>query len=55
MKSNKLTLLLLFVLALTTAGCAIAGGIFKGGFIIGLIIAVIVIGLLMKMFGGRGA
>jgi hypothetical protein len=30
------------------------GGIFKGGFILGLIIAVIVIGLLFKAFSGRG-
>jgi hypothetical protein len=55
MKRNYIDLLLAFVIVLATAGCAVVGGIFKGGFIIGLIVAIIVIGLLVKMFGGRGA
>lgn len=36
------------------AACDLAQGIFQGGFIIGLIVAVIVIGLLFKVFRGRG-
>lgn len=48
------SLFVVFALAMLTAGCGLAAGIFKGGFIIGLIIAIIVIGLLIKMFGGRG-
>jgi uncharacterized membrane protein len=47
-------LLAVAALCLATAGCAVAGGIFKGGFIIGIIIAVVVIVLLMRLFGGRG-
>ena len=48
-------LLVVAMVSMLTAGCALAGGIFKGGFIIGIIIAVIVLGLIFKMFGGRGA
>ena len=47
-------LLTVFLLCLVSAGCGLAAGIFKGGFIIGLIIAIVVIGLLVKLFSGRG-
>lgn len=48
------TLFTVFLLCVATAGCGLAAGIFKGGFIIGLIIAIVVIGLLVKLFSGRG-
>lgn len=52
--SNRTTLLILAALSLALGGCGVIGGIFKGGFIIGLIVAIIVIGILVKLFGGRG-
>lgn len=42
------------LLALTAAGCDLAQGIFKGGFIIGIIVAVVIVGILIKLFSGRG-
>jgi hypothetical protein len=41
-------------IALLVAGCDLAQGIFKGGFIIGIIVAVIIVGILFKMFSGKG-
>lgn len=49
-------LLRLFILLLITVpigACELAGDIFQGGLILGIIIAVIVIALVMKLFGGR--
>lgn len=51
---NTLRAALMMLVAVTLGGCGLAAGIFKGGFIIGLIIAIVVIGLLVKAFGGRG-
>ena len=48
-----LRLFLLFLITVPIGACELAGDIFKGGLIIGIIIAVVIIGLLMKLFGGR--
>lgn len=48
-----LRIVLLLLLTVPVAGCDLIGGIFKGGLILGIIIAVIVIALLMKVFGRR--
>ena len=53
-KSMALRLSLLLLLALTTAGCEVVGGIFKAGVWVGVIIAVIVVGGLLMLFRGRG-
>jgi hypothetical protein len=46
--SARSAVALLILLSLTSAGCEIVGGIFKAGFWLGIIIAVvIVVGLLM--------
>ena len=43
-----LQILLIVVLATLTSGCAVAAGIFKAGFWVGIIVAVvIVIGIMM--------
>jgi len=41
------------LLAVTISGCAIASGIFKAGFWIGIVIAVIVVVLLFALFGRK--
>lgn len=48
-----LRLFLLLLVTLPVGACELVGDIFQGGLILGIIIAVIVIGLLMKLFGGR--
>ena len=42
------------VLSLSLTACDLAQGIFKGGFIVGLLVAIVVITLIVKMFGRRG-
>jgi len=45
---------LILLLSISLAACDLAQGIFKGGFIIGLLVAIVIIALLVKLFGGRG-
>ena len=52
---TRFSLLLLAALSLSLGACGLVGGIFKAGFLVGLIIVVVVVGLLFKLFGGRGA
>ena len=47
-------LFLVLLISLPIAACDLIGGIFKGGLIFGIIIAVILIAIVMKLFGGRG-
>ena len=47
----RLLVLLLFVFALS--GCAVVGGIFKTGFAVGIVVAVLIIMLLFILFGRR--
>lgn len=42
--------LLIVVLTVTVAGCSAIAGIFKAGFWVGLIVAVIIVGGLMMLF-----
>jgi len=42
--------LLVLLLAITFSGCAAVAGIFKAGMWVGVIIAVVVIGLLLMLF-----
>ena len=44
---------LVMLLAVTLTGCAAVAGIFKAGFWVGIIIAVIVIVILFALFGRR--
>jgi len=46
--------LLIVLLAVTVSGCAAIAGIFKAGFWVGIVIAVIVVVLLFALFGRRG-
>ena len=46
--------LLVALLAVTMTGCAAVAGIFKAGFWVGIVVAVIVVVLLFAMFGRRG-
>jgi hypothetical protein len=46
--------LLVFVLAVTMAGCSAIAGIFKAGFWAGIILAVIVVVIVFALFGRRG-
>ena len=45
---------LVVLLAVPMAGCAAVAGIFKAGFWVGIIVAVIVVVLLFAMFGRKG-
>jgi len=42
------------LLSMALAACDLAQGIFKGGFLIGLLVAIVVIALIVKIFSGRG-
>ena len=56
MKRTAFPTLLLFLLsaiALTTSGCEVVGGLMKGSFYVGIIIAVVVIGGLLFLFRRR--
>ena len=54
MLSSSARLLLVVLLALTMSGCAAVAGIFKAGFWVGIVIAVIVVVGLFALFGRRG-
>lgn len=45
--------LLVMLLAVTLTGCAAVAGIFKAGFWVGIVIAVIVVVILFALFGRR--
>jgi len=47
-------ILLVALVALTLSGCAAVAGIFKAGFWVGIVIAVIVVVGLFALFGRRG-
>ena len=51
---SMLRLFLILLLTGPLAACDLAQGIFKGGLIIGILVAVIIIAIVMKLFGGRG-
>jgi hypothetical protein len=54
MQSTATRILLLLLLAVAFSGCAVVGGIFKGGVAVGIFIAVVVIILVFVLFGRRG-
>jgi membrane-bound ClpP family serine protease len=54
MLSLLLRALVVILLTITISGCAAVAGIFKAGFWVGIVIAVIVVVLLFAMFGRRG-
>jgi hypothetical protein len=54
MLSSSARLLLVVLLALTMSGCAAVAGIFKAGFWVGIVIAVIVVVGLFALLGRRG-
>ena len=54
MLSLPTRILLVLLLAVTLSGCAAIAGIFKAGFWVGIIIAVIVVIILFALFGRRG-
>ena len=54
MLSLLLRALLVVLLLVTVSGCAAIAGIFKAGFWVGVVIAVIVVVLLFALFGRRG-
>jgi len=49
-----LQIALVVILASLTAGCTVAAGIFKAGFWVGIILAVVLVGGIVMMFRGRG-
>ena len=49
----NLLILLLLSIGLTTSGCEVVGGLMKGSFYVGIIIAVVVIGGLLFLFRRR--
>jgi hypothetical protein len=53
MLSMLARVLLVLLLAVTITGCAAVAGIFKAGFWVGIVIAVIVIVILFALFGRR--
>jgi hypothetical protein len=46
-------LMLVVVLSLLAAGCSLAAGIFKAGFWVGIVLAVVLVVGVMLMFRGR--
>jgi hypothetical protein len=46
-------LVLFLLIAAGLSGCAVVGGIFKGGVVVGILITVVVVILLFKLFGRR--
>jgi hypothetical protein len=54
MLSSFARLFLVVLLALTMSGCAAVAGIFKAGFWVGIVIAVILVVGLFALFGRRG-
>jgi hypothetical protein len=53
MLSLLLRALLVVLLTVTLGGCAAIAGIFKAGVWVGIVVAVIVVGLLFALFGRR--
>jgi hypothetical protein len=49
-----LQIALIVGLGVLTAGCTVAAGIFKAGFWVGIIVAVVLVVGLVAMFRGRG-
>jgi hypothetical protein len=47
-------ILVVLLVAMTLTGCAAVAGIFKAGFWVGIVIAVIVVVALFALFGRRG-
>jgi hypothetical protein len=47
-------ILVVLLLAVTLAGCSAIAGIFKAGFWVGIIIAVVIVVALFALFGRRG-
>ena len=45
--------LLVVVLAALTSGCALAAGILRAGFLVGVIVALVIVVGLWRMFGRR--
>jgi len=54
MLSLLLRALVVVLLTITISGCAAVAGIFKAGFWVGIVIAVIVVVLVFALFGRRG-
>jgi hypothetical protein len=54
MLSFLLRALVIVLLTVTVVGCAAVAGIFKAGFWVGIVIAVIVVVLLFAVFGRKG-
>ena len=54
MLSLLLRALVIVLLTVTISGCAAIAGIFKAGFWVGVVIAVIVVVLLFALFGRKG-
>jgi membrane-bound ClpP family serine protease len=54
MLSFLLRALVIVLLTVTVGGCAAVAGIFKAGFWVGAVIAVIVVVLLFALFGRKG-
>jgi hypothetical protein len=50
MLSALVRVLLIVLVAVTLTGCAVVGGIFKAGFWVGVVIAVVVVGGLVALF-----
>jgi hypothetical protein len=46
-------LVLFLLIAAGLSGCAVVGGIFKGGVVVGIVITVLVVILLFMLFGRR--
>ena len=49
----RFQVLLIVVLAALTSGCALAAGIFRAGFWVGVIFALVIVVVLWRMFGRR--
>jgi hypothetical protein len=50
-RSYGLQAYVLLLLALSSSGCRLAGGIFKAGMWVGVLMVVLVVGLLFMFFG----
>ncbi len=50
-KNNGILLACLLTIMLGTSGCAIAGGIFKAGMWVGILVVVLVVGLVIWLVG----
>ena len=49
----RLHILLIVVLAASASGCAVAAGIFRAGFWVGIIVALVIVVGVWRMFGRR--